>query len=200
MGLQEYFNTANGTGVLSTADGEGKVDAAIYSKPHIMEDGQVAIIMADRLSHLNLQSNPYAAYMFIEGGGGYGGKRLFLKKVGEEENSELLKSLLRRNPPPHPVDEVIKQGFGIRLPVLGPLETADMVGLDLILAIHDYIMKYLEASPGPSPLLRKKVESGELGFKSGRGFYHQWTPEEAQRSKERLNEYLLERLRERQIE
>lgn len=97
------------------------------------------------------------------------------------------------------VDEVIKQGFGIRLPVLGPLETADMVGLDLTLAIHDYILKYLEASPGPSPLLREKVESGELGFKSGRGFYS-WTPEEARRSRERLNEYLLERMRENQVE
>jgi len=95
------------------------------------------------------------------------------------------------------VDEVIKEGFGIRLPVLGPLENADMVGLDLTLAIHDYILKYLNSSPGPSPLLREKVEKGELGFKTGQGFYT-WSAEEAQRSRERLLEYLLDRVRKEQ--
>ena len=92
------------------------------------------------------------------------------------------------------VDEVIKEGFGIRLPVLGPLENADMVGLDLTLAIHDYILKYLNSSPSPSPLLREKVERGELGFKTGQGFYT-WSVEEVQRSRERLLEYLLDRVR-----
>jgi len=88
------------------------------------------------------------------------------------------------------VDECIRFGFGLRLPVLGPLETADMVGTDLTLAIHDYILKHLERSPDPSPLLRKKVENGDLGFKTGRGF-QEWSPEEAQRSRKRLQEYLL---------
>ncbi|MEJ2068122.1 MAG: 3-hydroxyacyl-CoA dehydrogenase NAD-binding domain-containing protein, partial [Deltaproteobacteria bacterium] len=44
------------------------------------------------------------------------------------------------------VDECIKYGFGMRLPVLGPMETADMVGTDLALAIHEYILKHLESS------------------------------------------------------
>ena len=88
------------------------------------------------------------------------------------------------------VDECVKFGFGLRLPVLGPLENADMVGLDLTLAIHDYILKYLESSPEPSSLLKKKVEDGDLGFKSGLG-YQEWPPEAAQRSRTRLQEYLL---------
>jgi 3-hydroxybutyryl-CoA dehydrogenase len=92
---------------------------------------------------------------------------------------------------PATVDECIRFGFGLRLPVLGPLETADMVGTDLTLAIHNYILKYIESSPEPSPLLKKKVEEGDLGFKSGRGF-QDWTPEEAQESRKRLQEYLLE--------
>jgi 3-hydroxybutyryl-CoA dehydrogenase len=91
---------------------------------------------------------------------------------------------------PATVDECIRFGFGLRLPVLGPLETADMVGTDLTLAIHDYILKHLERSPDPSPLLRQKVESGELGFKTGKGF-QEWSPDEAQRSRKRLQEYLL---------
>lgn len=68
------------------------------------------------------------------------------------------------------VDEVVKFGFGMRLPVLGPLENAELVGLDLTLAIHDYLLKHLESSPAPSPLLVEKVKKGDLGFKSGVGF------------------------------
>ena len=91
---------------------------------------------------------------------------------------------------PKTVDEVVKKGFGIRLPVLGPLENADMVGLDLTLAIHDYILKHLESSPHPSPILRKKVEMGELGFKTGQGFQG-WSSEDAKLSRTKLMEYLL---------
>jgi 3-hydroxybutyryl-CoA dehydrogenase len=92
---------------------------------------------------------------------------------------------------PATVDECIRFGFGLRLPILGPLENADMVGTDLTLAIHSYILQHLESSPSPSPLLKKKVEQGDLGFKSGKGF-QEWPAEEAQASRRRLLEYLLE--------
>ena len=96
MELEKYFENTEGNGILSTADGNGRVDTAIYSRPHIMDDGTIALIMRDRLTHLNLQSNPYACYLFIEKGPGYKGKRLFLTKVREEQDSELLQSLQRR--------------------------------------------------------------------------------------------------------
>ena len=96
MKLHEYFDHKKGIGVLSTADGDGKVDAAIYARPHFMEDGTLAFIMRDRLSHHNLQSNPHATYLFKEEGSGYSGKRLFLTRVREEKNTELLQSLRRR--------------------------------------------------------------------------------------------------------
>ena len=96
MALKEYFETTKGLGVLSTADSEGKVDAAIYSRPHFMEDGTMALVMRDRLSHTNLQSNPHAMYLFKEDGPGYKGKRLFITKVKEEKNTELMESLRRR--------------------------------------------------------------------------------------------------------
>lgn len=89
------------------------------------------------------------------------------------------------------VDECIRFGFGIRLPVLAPLENADMVGLDLTFAIHDYILKHIESSPEPSPLLKEKIEKGDLGFKSGRGF-QEWPSEAVERSRHNLVEYLLE--------
>ena len=96
MDLKAYFENTEGLGVLATADSEGKVDAAVYSRPHFMEDGTIAMIMRDRLTHRNLQSNPHAAYLFHEKGTGYKGKRLFLTKVREEQDTELMQSLRRR--------------------------------------------------------------------------------------------------------
>jgi hypothetical protein len=96
MELKDYFESTKGVGVMATADADGKVDAAIYARPHFMEDGTIAMVMRDRLTHHNLQSNPHAAFLFIEDGPGYKGKRLFLTKVREEQDSELLQSLRRR--------------------------------------------------------------------------------------------------------
>lgn len=91
------------------------------------------------------------------------------------------------------VDEAIKYSFGLRLPKLGPMENADMVGTDLTLSIHDYILKHLDNSTEPSPILREKVEKGELGFKSGTGFQN-WTPEQIEKSNEELRDYLIKTL------
>ncbi len=99
MDIREYFDSNRGVGILATADGDGKVDAAVYARPHVMEDGTIAMIMRDRLSHHNLQTNPHAAYLFHEDGPGYKGKRLFLTKIREEKNTDLLKSLRRRQYP-----------------------------------------------------------------------------------------------------
>ena len=90
------------------------------------------------------------------------------------------------------VDDAVKQSFGIRIAVLGPIENADMAGLDLVLAIHNTVLKDLETSPNPSPLLKDKVKKGELGFKSGKGFYDNWTPESIKRTRERLTKYLID--------
>lgn len=87
------------------------------------------------------------------------------------------------------VDLVVKNSFGMRLPVLGPLENADLVGLDLTHAIHDVILRHLEASPEPSPLLARYMSEQRLGMKSGKGFY-EWTPESAQGVRDRLIRHL----------
>ena len=92
------------------------------------------------------------------------------------------------------VDECIKFGFGLRLPVLGPMENSDMVGNDLVLAIHDYILEHIESSPDPSPLLREKVAKGELGFKSGQGF-QSWSEKEIAASRKDLQQYLLKAIK-----
>ena len=100
MDLKTYFESNRGTGVMATADADGKVGAAIYSRPHFLDDGTVAFIMRDRLTHHNLQSNPHATYLFIENRPGYQGKRLFLTKTREEKGGETLSRLHRRQPRP----------------------------------------------------------------------------------------------------
>jgi hypothetical protein len=125
MSLQEYFESTKGLGVLATSDSEGNVDVAVYARPHVMEDGSLAMIMRDRLSHKNLQSNPKAAYLFKEEGAGYKGKRFFLKKIKEEQDSERIKELRRRT---YPDDDAIHAEskflvfFSVEkeLPLIGP--------------------------------------------------------------------------------
>src|SRR5271169_1343440 len=95
MYLKEYFETNNGKGVLATSDKDDMVDAAIYSKRHVFDDGTVAFLMKDRLSHHNIQSNPYAAYLFVEDGSGFVGIRLYLKKIKEDDNPMLIAKMTR---------------------------------------------------------------------------------------------------------
>jgi hypothetical protein len=99
MDLKDYFENTQGRGVLATADSEGKVDAAVYSRPHVMDEETVAFIMRDRLTHHNLQSNPHAAYLFMESAESFLGKRLFLTKTREEEDTDLARQLRRRKSP-----------------------------------------------------------------------------------------------------
>lgn len=88
------------------------------------------------------------------------------------------------------VDVVVKNSFGLRLPVLGPIENSDLVGLDLTLDIHNVILKGINRDETPSPLLQQKVASGQLGMKSGQGF-RCWTDEESDQVRTGLVDYLL---------
>lgn len=75
------------------------------------------------------------------------------------------------------VDTVVKASFGRRLPVLGPLENADLVGIDLTLAIHETVLPDINRAAGPSPYLDELLAAGKSGMKSGEGF-RTWTPEQ----------------------
>lgn len=88
------------------------------------------------------------------------------------------------------VDTVVKAGFGARLPAQGPIETADLVGLDLTLAIHEYILPRLHPPSEPSRTLREHVAAGNLGMKTGTGF-QDWTPEGADASRDALRDHLM---------
>ncbi len=72
------------------------------------------------------------------------------------------------------VDFVVKNSFGARLGVMGPLEQSDLVGLDLTLAIQSVLLSDLDVSNAPQQLLVDLVAAGKTGVKSGQGF-HTWT-------------------------
>jgi len=103
MKLNDYFEQAKGIGVLATADTQGKVNVAVYARPHFLDDQDdttCAFVMSDRVSHDNVKANPHAAYLFAEEGEGYMGKRLTLTMVREETDIEKIQSIRRRSLPP----------------------------------------------------------------------------------------------------
>jgi 3-hydroxybutyryl-CoA dehydrogenase len=87
------------------------------------------------------------------------------------------------------LDTVVKDGFGARLAVLGPLEQSDLVGVDLTHDIHEVLIASLDRTAGPHPYLRELVKAGKLGVKTGEGF-RTWTPAEAEAVRARLRDFL----------
>jgi len=96
MSLGNYFENVRGKGILATSDGRGVVDAAVYARPHFVGEDTCVFLMADRVTHKNLQENPHAAYLFVEESHRYAGKRLYLTKTKESEDQDII-SELRRN-------------------------------------------------------------------------------------------------------
>src|SRR5262245_12279526 len=94
------------------------------------------------------------------------------------------------------LDTVVREGFGARMAVLGPLEQSDLVGLDLTLDISNVLVEHLDRTAGPHPFLAEKVKAGKLGMRSGEGF-RRWTAEQAEAVRERLRTFLAAQARAR---
>jgi len=108
MNLTEYFEDIKGLGVLATCDSDGNVDIAVYSRPYIIDEKTIAFSMLEKLSYSNIQSNPKAAYMFVEQGEGYNGKRLHLTMTGEEKNPERIKEIKQQHTRIREPDEKVR--------------------------------------------------------------------------------------------
>ena len=126
MELRDYFDSTEGFGVLSTADESGKVNAAVYTKPQVIDDSRVAFIMGDKLTHNNIQKNPQAVFLYREEGPGYDGKRLYLRKETETDDPELIKKTCVSDYPtvfcePHYLDNAYLVTFAVEtvLPLVG---------------------------------------------------------------------------------
>lgn len=88
------------------------------------------------------------------------------------------------------IDLVVKNSFGMRLPVLGPMENADLVGLELTRDVHRVMFPDLKCSKTPSPLLDRLIEEGHTGMRSGQGL-RTWTPEQAEGVHSQLAAHLI---------
>jgi 3-hydroxybutyryl-CoA dehydrogenase len=94
------------------------------------------------------------------------------------------------------IDTVVREGFGARTAVLGPMEQSDLVGLDLALDIAEVLYEHLDRTAGPHPFLRDKVKAGKLGMRTGEGM-RKWTPEQADAVRARLSRFLAEQAKAR---
>jgi hypothetical protein len=116
MNLEKYFSEKTGIGVMGTSDDKGVVDTAIYSRPHVMGNDEVAFVMRDRLTHNNLQENSHASYLFLENRQGFIGVRLFMTKIDETRDHALIDSMTRRTLSPEE-DKARGEKFLVRFKV-----------------------------------------------------------------------------------
>jgi len=77
---------------------------------------------------------------------------------------------------PEDIDRVVKYGFGSRLPFIGPFETMDLAGIDLGYEVQKYLVPDLSIDLKPLNVLKRMVDDGLLGIKTGKGFY-EWNDE-----------------------
>jgi|SRR5271157_2055324 len=97
------------------------------------------------------------------------------------------------------VDTVAKNGFGLRMPAYGILEHQDIVGLDLGTAVVEYVVPDLYNEPRAPEIMREMVRRGDLGARTGKGFYD-WSLKNAEQVKATRDAFLIEVLRYRKTQ
>lgn len=96
---------------------------------------------------------------------------------------------------PQDVDIAVKNSFGRRLAVVGPFELGEVQGgWDVAVQVAPYILPYLSNATELPKAILTQVEKGEVGAKSGKGFY-EWTPQSLVAWKRKLVEGLIGFLR-----
>jgi 3-hydroxybutyryl-CoA dehydrogenase len=95
---------------------------------------------------------------------------------------------------PADIDRMIKYSFAMRMPPIGVFEYMDMVGIDMVDSIHGYLFPDLSNRAGPSPITQEKIRQGNLGMKTGQGFFS-WTPEKIEERKRLRDEEVVRQLR-----
>jgi 3-hydroxybutyryl-CoA dehydrogenase len=92
------------------------------------------------------------------------------------------------------VDATVRYSLGRRLGVTGPLESADMGGLDVFYSISKYMMPELSDTHGVSSILKTPVDKGDFGAKTGTGIYA-WTPDSIAKLRKMREKILIEWLK-----
>lgn len=88
------------------------------------------------------------------------------------------------------IDTMVKAGFGFKFPVIGPLETIDMAGMDIFYNVSQYLYKELDSSKQPQKLVEEKVRQKKLGMKTEEGFYDYKKIDSNNLNQERVKKYI----------
>jgi len=96
---------------------------------------------------------------------------------------------------PKDIDTAVKEALGTRLEVVGPLELADLSGVDLVNSVAKTLYSSLDSSNEPQKIIQDMVEKGDLGIKSGKGFYDWKKDRDPERTLRERDEHLIEILK-----
>ena len=105
MDFADLF-THPGLGVMSTSSPDGRVNSAVYARPHIIDESTLVWGMTDKRTYQNLTRNPHAAFLFKTNGPGFSGVRLALDLLRTEESGELLETIKANT------EEIVGPGAG----------------------------------------------------------------------------------------
>ncbi|MHC1696967.1 MAG: pyridoxamine 5'-phosphate oxidase family protein [Geobacteraceae bacterium] len=105
MNLSELL-THPGLGVLSTSSADGKVNSAVYARPHVINETTLVWGMTDKRTYENLTHNRHAAFLFKTNSPGFSGVRLGLELIRTEEQGDMLASIKENT------DEIVGPGAG----------------------------------------------------------------------------------------
>ena len=92
------------------------------------------------------------------------------------------------------VDTIVKYSLGRRWDILGPIVSADLGGLDIFNGVSSYLLADLDNSTTPNKMLAQKVAKGNLGNKTGEGFYT-WSGDEGAKLVAQRDEQLMHALK-----
>jgi len=95
---------------------------------------------------------------------------------------------------PEDVDTAVKMGMGIRFPAWGPLEHVDGVGVDLCTSVQNTVLPDISASQKACKLMEDMVADGNLGAKTGQGFYD-WQKKDMDKLKDERDNFIIEALK-----
>ena len=95
---------------------------------------------------------------------------------------------------PEDVDTAVKMGMGIRFPAWGPLEHVDAVGVDLCSAVQNTVLPGISDSHAADACFERMLRSGDLGYKTGKGFYD-WSVKDMDALAKKRNEFIIQALK-----
>jgi len=193
-----FITTTSGLNIsqLGTESGTGPLLAGthFWNPPHLMplveviRGDQTPASLIDRICELieSIGKIPVRVNRDVPG---FIGNRLLHALWREALN------LVERNiATPEDIDRVARLTFGLRMAAIGPVENMDMVGLDLIETIHQYLLADLADQHQPLRVHREQIDRGNLGMKSGKGFYD-WSQRDPDELIERRDRQIVHQLK-----